>query len=58
MEQQDVTMTADQAAEYLNIHPDTMRRLLRQGVLPGRHVGRQWRIRKVELDKYLSQRDT
>jgi len=52
--EQDGTMTPDQAAEYLHLHRDTVRRLLRQGTLPGRKVGKQWRIRKHDLDAYLS----
>ncbi|MBE3575925.1 MAG: helix-turn-helix domain-containing protein [Firmicutes bacterium] len=32
---------------------NTVRRLLRQGVLPGRKVGKEWRIRKPDLDAYL-----
>jgi excisionase family DNA binding protein len=49
----DVAMTPEAAAEYLQLHLDTVRRLLRQGKLPGVKVGRQWRISKASLDKYL-----
>lgn len=49
----DVTLSAEQAAEYLHLHLDTVRRLLRQGVLPGRKVGKEWRIRKPDVDAYL-----
>lgn len=50
----DVTLSAEQAAEYLHLHLDTVRRLLRRGLLPGRKVGKKWRIRKPDLDAYLS----
>lgn len=50
----DVTLSAEQAAEYLHLHLDTVRRLLRRGLLPGRKVGKEWRIRKPDLDAYLS----
>jgi excisionase family DNA binding protein len=35
----DRTLSTEEAAEYLSIHPDSVRRLLRQGKLPGGHVG-------------------
>lgn len=37
-------LTADEAAELLNMHPRTIRRLLNSGELPGTRLGRQWRI--------------
>jgi excisionase family DNA binding protein len=48
-------LTAEEAARILGLSPATVRRLLRQGELPGRKVGkRQWRIRRVDLEEYLS----
>lgn len=32
------------AAEWLGVHPETVRRWLRGGYLPGRLVGGRWRI--------------
>ena len=47
-------LTVREAADYLRISEDTVRRLLRAGRLPGRKVGlRQWRIRRVDLDEFL-----
>jgi excisionase family DNA binding protein len=47
-------LTPDEAAQMLGLSPFTVRRLLRQGELPGRKVGkRQWRIRRVDLEEYL-----
>lgn len=50
----DVILSAEQAARYLHLHLDTVRRSLRRGLLPGRKVGKEWRIRKPDLDAYLS----
>jgi excisionase family DNA binding protein len=48
-------LTADEVAHILGLSPFTVRRLLREGELPGRKVGkRQWRIRRVDLEEYLS----
>ncbi len=35
----------EEAAEILEVDPDTIRRLCRQGKIPGaKQIGRQWRI--------------
>ena len=41
--------TADEVAEYLRIHPYTVRRLARTGKLPGFKIGGQWRFKKDEV---------
>ena len=43
-------LTLAEAAAYLRVHRRTMGRLLRQGVVPGTKIGRQWRVRKADLD--------
>ena len=48
-------MTLPQAAEYLHLHPETLGRLVRSGVVPGGKVGRQWRFRRADLDAWVSQ---
>lgn len=45
-------LTAEEAAQYLRLHIDTVRKLLRQGALPGQKVGRQWRIPKRALEAW------
>jgi excisionase family DNA binding protein len=50
----DEVLTPKEAAQILRLNLETVRRLLREGLLPGRKVGlRQWRIRRVDLDEYL-----
>lgn len=46
-------MTAEQAAAYLQLDPETVRVLLRQGKMPGNRIGRRWRIPKADVDAYL-----
>lgn len=48
-----VVLTVEQAAEVLQLHFTTVKRLLKQGKLPGRKVGRQWRINKTDLMRYM-----
>jgi excisionase family DNA binding protein len=42
-------ISVSQAAEELSVHPETVRRLLRQDILPGSKVGTLWFILKDDL---------
>jgi excisionase family DNA binding protein len=44
---------ADQAAELLEIHPKTVKRLATKGILPGMRIGKLWRFRASLLDAWL-----
>jgi len=48
-------MTTDEAARYLKVCRKTLYRWLQTGRLKGYRVGRQWRLRKVDLDQWLEQ---
>jgi len=50
----EITLSPEEAAEYLKVNPQTIYRNLRRGRLPGGKVGRQWRIRKEDLDRFLA----
>ena len=54
MDRPDPIMTVDEVAEYLNLHPLTVRRLARDGEIPAFKVGRQWRIKRELLDKWIA----
>lgn len=45
--------TVEQAAKYLQAHPNTIRKMIRAGRLPAAKVGREWRIHRKVLDEYL-----
>ena len=47
-------LTCEEAAAHLRLHVRTVGRLLNQGKLPGVKVGRQWRLRRADLDAYLA----
>ncbi len=49
-------MTTDEVLGYLRINARTVYRLIRQGELPAVRIGRQWRIRRTDLDAWLSGR--
>jgi len=49
------TLSSKQAAEYLGTSPDRVRRLARQGRLPGVKLGHTWRFRKADLEETFSE---
>ena len=44
--------TVEEVAEALKLHPYTIRRLCRDGKIPGFKFGGQWRFRKDAIDKW------
>lgn len=49
-------LTPQEVSDLLRVSVYTVRRWIKEGDLPAYKVGRLWRIRKVDLDKWLSQR--
>ena len=47
-------MTSAEAAQYLRLGIDTLKRKARAGDIPAAKIGRSWRFRKPELDAWLS----
>jgi len=43
-----------QAAELLRVHPNTIRNWLRQGELPGKQIGRLWRISAAAVESLIA----
>ena len=50
-------LTVEQAAELLQVDADTVRTLAREGTLPGRKVGREWRFARAALLRWLGAED-
>jgi len=46
-------LTVKEVAEYLNISELTVKRHLYSGKLKGYKAGRQWRIKREDLEEYL-----
>ena len=44
--------TVEEVAEALKLHPYTVRRLCREGKIPGFKIGGQWRFDKKEFDEW------
>ncbi|HEU5376150.1 MAG TPA: helix-turn-helix domain-containing protein [Ktedonobacteraceae bacterium] len=49
----DELLTIDQVAIELQLHPDTVRRYIREKKLKPTRVGGRLRIRRSELDRFL-----
>ncbi len=49
----DTFLTTEEVLEYLNVNLRTVYRLIKAGSIPATRVGRQWRFRKRDLDKWL-----
>jgi excisionase family DNA binding protein len=49
-------MTAQEIADYLQVHPATVYKLARKGELPGFKVGSDWRFRLEQIDRWFRER--
>jgi len=48
-------MTSREAADYLRLGVDTLKRKARAGDVPAAKTGRKWLFRKADLDAWLGQ---
>lgn len=46
-------MTTEEVISYLRVNARTVYRLIQAGDLPAVRVGRQWRVRRGDLDAWL-----
>jgi excisionase family DNA binding protein len=46
-------MTAEEAAAYLRLAPVTLYRLAGKGEIPGVKIGRLWRFKRSELERWF-----
>jgi len=54
MDTQGDIITVDEAARLLgNVHPETIRRHLQDGRLPGRRIGRRWYLSRSQLEAFV-----
>jgi excisionase family DNA binding protein len=42
-----------EAPALLRIHPKTLQKMARRGVIQGRHIGKCWRFRASDLNEWL-----
>jgi len=53
MREMEAFLTTEEVLSYLKITPRTIYRLIRTGELPAVRIGRQWRFRRADLDRWV-----
>ena len=46
-------LDSDEAARLLRIHPKTLQKMARDGEIVGIHIGKLWRFRASDLNKWV-----
>ncbi len=52
----DKWLTLEQIAEYLQMSISSIYKMAQSGKIPSYKVGRQWRFKKEEIDKWVEKR--
>jgi excisionase family DNA binding protein len=47
------TLNSEEVAELLRVHIQTVKRLLKNGVIPATKIGRAYRVNKLDLMRYM-----
>ncbi len=50
-------LTVEEVSQVLRLHPETVKELLRTEQIPGRKIGRKWRVSQEELDMYIRRKE-
>ncbi len=51
-------LTAEQIADELGVHPETIRQYIRDGLLKAVQLKRSYRIRRTDYEDFLKRRET
>mgnify|MGYP000859798318 CR=1 FL=1 len=51
-------LTPEEAATYLGLHVETVRKMARERRIPCCKIGRYWRFRPVDLDDFMARGGT
>jgi len=49
-------LDTDEAAAIMRVHPKTLQRYARQGIVRGLQLGSMWRFRASDIDRWISER--
>ena len=49
-----ILYTVEQVARKFEVHPETVRRLARDGTLTGKKIGSSWRFSDKDLEEFLN----
>ncbi len=48
--------TVEWVANYLQLHPETIRKMAREKRIPATRIGRVWRFREMTIQKWLQEK--
>lgn len=57
MDREKDILTTEEAANYLQVQPITIREWAREGNIPAKKIGRQWRFSKRVLLEWIESED-
>jgi excisionase family DNA binding protein len=49
--------SAEEIAPLVHLHPKTIVRFAREGSIPGKKIGKQWRFRLSQIDRWIESTD-
>ncbi len=49
-------MTTKDVAEYLNLHPLTVHKYARQGIIPAFKIGTDWRFHRKYIERWIREK--
>src|SRR5262245_9130538 len=50
------TLTTEQAARLLHLHPKQVQRMAREGAIPASRIGRRWLFSRARIERMLARR--
>jgi excisionase family DNA binding protein len=56
MQKEKEIITSKEVAEYLNIHPLTVRKYAKEGKIPAFKIGTDWRFHKKYIDQWIKEK--
>ncbi len=54
----DKLLSTKQVAELLGLHEETIRQYIKRGELLAHRIGKEYRIKEAEIDRFLKERET
>ena len=53
----DNLLDVQELSTRLGFHPDTVREYLREGKIKGMKIGKRWRVKEEDLQKFLDEQE-
>jgi excisionase family DNA binding protein len=53
----DKVLTLEEVADYLNVHPSTIYRLVKKSQIPAFKIGSDWRFNSDSIERWIKARE-